>query len=262
MLELVGVGHAYSPRSWVFRGLDVTVAAGTAAAVIGPNGRGKSTLVRCAAGLLTPTEGTVRRAAPAGYVPQGRSTTFAYPVRDMVLMGRARQVGTFAGPGPVDRAAAAAALDLVGLDHLAGRAFPTLSGGEQQLVLIARALAGQSPLLVLDEPTTGLDLHNQARVLGLLRALADDGMAVLLTTHDPDHALHVADTVVMLDGPAGTVSGPTRTMLTEARLSSLYGVDVHSVTYVRDGRDHHTLVTRYDGPGDAGPRAGRPAPGG
>ena len=216
MLELRDIGFAYAAEDWVFRGVSVRLEPGSVTAVLGPNGRGKTTLVRCAAGLLTPQRGEVRRDAPVGFVPQARATAFAYPVREMVVMGRASHVGVFAVPGRSDRAAADAAMERVGIDDLADRAFPTLSGGEQQLVLVARAVASGHPVMVLDEPATGLDLRNQGIVLALVRSLADDGLTVLLTTHHPDHALFVSNFAVLMHGPSDVRHGRTETLLTEA----------------------------------------------
>ena len=210
MLELRDIGFAYAAEDWVFRGVSVRLEPGSVTAVLGPNGRGKTTLVRCAAGLLTPQRGEVHRDAPVGFVPQARATAFAYPVREMVVMGRASHVGVFAVPGRSDRAAADAAMERVGIDDLADRAFPTLSGGEQQLVLVARAVASGHPVMVLDEPATGLDLRNQGIVLALVRSLADDGLTVLLTTHHPDHALFVSDFVVLMHGPSDVRHGRDR----------------------------------------------------
>jgi iron complex transport system ATP-binding protein len=243
VLDLVGIGFAYAGEDWVFRDVTFGLEPGTVTSVLGPNGRGKTTLVRCAAGLLTPQEGSVRRAAPTGFVPQARGTAFAYPVREMVVMGRAASVGVFAVPGRRDRAAADAALDRVGITELADRAFPTLSGGEQQLVLVARAVASGHPVMVLDEPATGLDLGNQGLVLALVRSLADDGLTVLLTTHHPDHALVVSDAVVLMGGPSEVRHGRADALLTEAELSALYAVPVHEVEVPGAGR--RALVTGY-----------------
>ena len=251
MLDLSGLGFAYTPGRWVFRDVSLTVSAGTATAVIGPNGRGKTTLVRCAAGLLEPTEGTVARACTPGFVPQAHGSTFAYRVLDMVLMGRARHIGPFSVPGSADVAAARAAIERVGIAGLARRAFPTLSGGEQQLVLIARAVASGSRLLVLDEPAAGLDLRNQSRVLALLRELVGDGLAVLLTTHHPDHALYLADRVVLMHGPESVECGPAAALLTEERLTGLYAVPVHSVEYAANGVMRRAIVTGYAAADDA-----------
>ncbi len=246
MLELDGVGFGYSRQSWVFRDVSFRVRPGTATAVLGPNGSGKTTLVRCAAGLLEPTEGAVRRADGAGYVPQAHGSAFGYSALDMVLMGRARQVGIFRTPGAADRAAAVEAMEKVGVEGLLDRRFPTLSGGEQQLVLIARAVATGCPMLVLDEPATGLDLKNQVRVLSLLRGLMADGMALLLSTHHPDHALYLADNAVLL-GRSGARTGPAGELLTDPALTALYGVPVRTVPYSDAGTTRRTIVVPYGG---------------
>jgi iron complex transport system ATP-binding protein len=263
VLELSGLGFAYLPGRWVFRGVSLTVPPGTTTAVIGPNGRGKTTLVRCAAGLLEPTEGTVTRACVPGFVPQAHGSTFAYRVLDMVLMGRARHIGPFSVPGSADVAAARAAIERVGIRGLEGRPFPALSGGEQQLALIARAVASGSTLLVLDEPAAGLDLRNQSRVLALLRELAGEGLAVLLTTHHPDHALHLADRVVLMHGPESVECGPATALLTEERLTGLYAVPVHCVEYAADGVMRRAIVTGYGAGSDvaAPTEAARLSPG-
>lgn len=245
MLELRGVGFAYAPEDWVFRGVSFGLEPGTVTSVLGPNGRGKTTLARCAAGLLTPQEGSVRREAPTGFVPQARATAFAYPVREMVVMGRAAHVGVFAVPGSRDRAAADAAMERVGITDLADRPFPTLSGGEQQLVLVARAVASGHPVMVLDEPATGLDLRNQGIVLALVRSLADDGLTVLLTTHHPDHALFVSDCVVLMGGPSDVRHGTAVDLLTEPALTALYDVPVHAVAIPDGERGRRALVTDY-----------------
>lgn len=244
MLELRGAGFGYSPQNWVFKDLTFSVPPGTVTAVLGPNGSGKTTLVRCAAGMLAVREGTVRRSEPAGYVPQARGSTFGYPTLDMVMMGRARHVGLFRSPGAGDRAAALRAMDRVGIAGLTDRLFPTLSGGEQQLVLIARAIAGGSRLLVLDEPSTGLDLKNQVRVLQLLKELVRGGMSLLVSTHHPDHALFLADSVVLM-GAEGTVTGPAGPLLADAQLSALYGVGVSTLDYDDAGTPRRTVVTRF-----------------
>ncbi len=246
MLELDGAGFAYGKKEWVFRDVSFHIDAGSATAVLGQNGSGKTTLLRCAAGMLPPSEGTVRRADTVGYVPQAHSSVFAYRALDMVLMGRARQVGLFSSPGPGDRAAALEAMDRVGVAELRDRLFPTLSGGEQQLVLIARAIATDCPILVLDEPSTGLDLKNQVRVLTLLRALLRDGISMLVSTHDPDHALYLADSVVLM-GRDTVRTGSAAELLVDDGLSALYGVAVKTIDYHDDGVHRRTIVARPPG---------------
>lgn len=248
MLELDGLGFAYRPGRWVFRDVGLVLPAGTVTAVLGPNGVGKTTLLRCAAGLLDAQEGSVQRNGPTSFVPQAHDTTFGYRVLDMVLMGRARHVGTFSVPGRADRFAASAALARVGLSDLADRPFPTLSGGERQLVLVARALASGSEVLILDEPASMLDLRNQGEVLTMLRDLADDGMAILLSTHHPDHALYAAHQAVLMSGPGDLRVGDAGALLTDHALSVLYRVPVRTVTYDADGVTRRVVATSYDGP--------------
>ncbi|GAA1622881.1 ABC transporter ATP-binding protein [Georgenia ruanii] len=264
MLELERLGFGYPGRGWLFRDVSLRVAAGTATAVLGPNGRGKTTLVRCAAGLLAPREGVVRSDGAVGYVPQARGGAFAYRAVDMVVMGRTRLLGVFATPGRADRTAALEAMGRVGIGHLAERRFPTLSGGEQQLVLIARAIAAECPTLVLDEPCAALDLQNQARVLRLLRRLVGEGLAVLLTTHHPDHALALADAVVLMVAPRDVRAGPARDLLTDGALSELYGVEVRTITYREGDAERRAVVTPFaaePGAVSAGPLRFRTDPG-
>ncbi|MGU3650887.1 ABC transporter ATP-binding protein [Mycolicibacterium sp. A43C] len=253
MLELDNLGYTHDGRHWLFRRVFHRVDSGQILTVLGPNGRGKTTLLRCMVGLDTPSEGQAQCISPIGYVPQNHRSAFAYTVLDMVLMGRARQLRTMAVPGRSDYAHAHAALDRVGLQSLAQRDYPTLSGGERQLVMIARAIAADSPVLVLDEPTAALDLRNQGRILALLRGLADEGRSVVLTTHHPDHALEIADTVLLLYGGSDIQIGPTAERLTDTAVSRLYGVRAYTLDLEprRGSEDRgcparRTIVTRYD----------------
>ncbi|MDT7634571.1 MAG: iron complex transport system ATP-binding protein [Pseudonocardiales bacterium] len=245
MLEIGEVSFAFTPGQWLFRDVSLTVAPGSVVAVLGPNGRGKTTLLRCAAGLLTPSGGTVEAGGAVGYVPQAHSSAFAYRVIDMVLMGRARHLKAYASPKARDHALAAAALERVGLSHLADRPFTAISGGERQLVLIARAVASGSTVLVLDEPAAALDLRNQGQVLNLLRDLAAEGMAILMTTHHPDHALYLADRVVLMMGPDDVRIGPADALLTDQMLSQLYQVRVRTISYDDEGTPRRVLATSF-----------------
>ncbi|WP_028924929.1 ABC transporter ATP-binding protein [Pseudonocardia acaciae] len=245
MLELHRVGFAHPRGDWLFREVDMAVRGGEVTVVLGPNGRGKTTLLRCAAGLLRPLEGEVRGAGAVGYVPQALGSGFGYGVLDMVVMGRARHVRAYSTPSARDRAVAESALRRVGLTGLADRPYAQLSGGERQLVLIARAIASDSEVVILDEPASALDLANQGRVLALLRELADGGLGVLLTTHHPDHAVSLADRVALML-PAGRVeTGPADAMLTDDALGELYGVPVRTVWFDDDGARRKVLAPRY-----------------
>jgi ABC-type Mn2+/Zn2+ transport system ATPase subunit len=171
---------------------DVTFAApaGSIVAVLGPNGGGKTTLFRLLTGELAPSAGTLRRPARVGVVPQTDRSRLDFPVsaHDVALMGAASRLPWWGRPSRADRAAAHAALERVGLHEHAGRTFGELSGGQRQRVLVARALVQDAPLVLLDEPFTGLDAASATTLMGLLRELADEGRTLLVATHDVDQA--------------------------------------------------------------------------
>lgn len=209
--------------------LSFNVARGEILALLGMNGRGKTTLLDTLAGILPPVSGTVERAARVGCVPQKFATALAYTVFDIVLMGRARDVGVFELPKREDERAAMAALDRLGIAELAPRPFSALSGGQQQLVVIARALAGGSELLLLDEPTAALDLRRQEAVMTLLQGLAAEGVGIVFSTHDPMHAGLIADKAVVLLPEGRDSVGPAADVLTPELLERAFGVAIDAV---------------------------------
>jgi iron complex transport system ATP-binding protein len=238
MLAIENLAFGYRNKP-VGRDVSFTVAAGETFGLLGPNGCGKTTLFRTILGLLPPQGGrvamdsgdiaTMPRQAVArqiGYVPQAHAGYFPFAVRDVVLMGRTAHLGLFAAPTQRDRVIAERMLDALGIAHLADRTYTQISGGERQLALIARALTQEPRILVMDEPTANLDFGNQVRVLDRIRALSRQGMAVILSTHDPDQAFLCCDRVVLLHQGRMLDCAPPEQAITSASLRQLYGVDV------------------------------------
>ncbi|MFZ7110648.1 MAG: ABC transporter ATP-binding protein [Desulfatiglandales bacterium] len=246
-LSFEELGFSYEPGQWVLRGYGGKVEHSKVFAILGPNGCGKTTLLKLLIGLLRPQEGRVRNMGRIAFVPQLFQVSFAYTVFDMVLMGRVRRVGLFSTPSATDERAAFSALEKMGLADLAERPFDQLSGGQRQLVIFARALATEAGTLILDEPTAALDLRNQRVILNWISRLAhEEGLAVVFTTHHPHHAFAAADTTLLMLGEREFLSGPTAQVMTEGHLRSLYGVDLKRLTFQNNGRKMETFVPVYD----------------
>jgi iron complex transport system ATP-binding protein len=223
--------------------LDVSLAPGEVLALLGPNGSGKSTLLKTLLGILPPLAGAIlidgrpiarfsaaQRARHIAYVPQSHVPTFGFTVETVVLMGRIAHGGLLSAPSATDRLVAERALARFGITALKERPYTMISGGERQLVLLARALAQEPQFIVLDEPTASLDFGNQGKVMHELRALAAAGHGVLFTTHDPNHALRAADRAFLIRDGQCVADGGVRDVLTRARLESLYGAPVEMLT--------------------------------
>ena len=234
-LSVQSLSFSYG-RHEVLRDISFTGADGELLAVLGPNGAGKTTLFKCIMGLEHRYTGRIlagaadlaglttrERAHRVASVPQAHPLSFRYTVFDMVLMGTSHTISPFALPGAKERAAAEAALQQVNISHLSGRPFDHLSGGEQQLVFIARALAQQAGILLMDEPTASLDYGNRLHVLHIARDLARAGYTVLLSTHDPQHALWFADKVLALREGRMLALGPSKEIVVPELMEQLYG---------------------------------------
>ncbi|MBW7900958.1 MAG: ABC transporter ATP-binding protein [Rhodocyclaceae bacterium] len=244
VLKIEGLVYRHAPGlPPVLDGVDLALAAGEILCLLGPNGTGKTTLLRCLIGALRHERGQVhidgetdmppRRLARAlAYVPQAAGDS-GLCLLDVVLMGRTPHLSPLRLPGRSDERIAREALARVGIAHLAERPFNRASGGERQLALIARALAQQPRLFVMDEPTASLDLGNQARVLRVIRDLAADGMTILVTTHQPEHAFLLGARVVALAGGRIAAAGAARDVLCAKTLSEIYATPVDVVS--RDG---------------------------
>ena len=223
----------------VLEDVNLSLEEGRILTILGANGAGKTTLLNCMAGLLKPESGEIALcgrnlqemtpreiAAIAGYVPQMHTPAFDYRVFDFVLMGRTPGMGIFGRPGKEDEAACREALEELHIDHLAEKSYRNISGGERQQVLIARAMVQRPKVILFDEPTAHLDFGNQQRMLDRILDMAGRGFSVVITTHNPDHALQLADQTAVVDRQGHLIQGDSRSILTEARLKELYGIDL------------------------------------
>jgi ABC-type Mn2+/Zn2+ transport system ATPase subunit len=216
--------------------------AGEQVAVVGPNGAGKSTLFKAIAGLLRPSAGEVRYfgagvpgPSAIAYLPQRSQVDWRFPacVSDVVMMGRVGRVGLFRRPGPRDRALVAEALDVVGMGHLARRQIGELSGGQQQRVFLARALAQEARVLLMDEPLNGLDAGSQEALFRTIDTLRDRGVTVLTALHDLQLAARHFDRVMLLNRRLIGLGGADE-VFTPARLLEAYGSHLH-LSVTREG---------------------------
>jgi iron complex transport system ATP-binding protein len=237
-LSAHALGFGYRDKT-VGRNVDLELRRGEILCLLGPNGSGKTTLFKTMLGLLLPHAGDVRLdgialgeltrpeiARRVAYVPQAHAAHFPFRVIDMVMMGRTAHLGLFASPTADDRRKAQAALATLGIAELERDDYARISGGQRQLALIARALAQDTPAIIMDEPTASLDFGNQVVVLSEVKRLAARGLAVLLSTHDPDHAFSIGHRVAVLDDGRLVAQGKPDEVLTAALLREVYGVGV------------------------------------
>jgi len=242
MIRVEDAGVAFSGR-WIFRNVSLALARGELLAILGRNGCGKTTLLRALLGLQPWSSGRSEVDGAIGFVPQAAEMPFAYSVLDIVLMGRARHLRTFELPGLADYTAAREALAMLGLQDFEQRRIDEISGGERQLVMIARALASCSGALVLDEPTSALDFRNQDVILSTMRRMArEHGHAVIFSSQYPQHALHIADKVLLMNHVDHNPCGPAGEILTEAALTRLYDFPIRRVEVAREEGASSTLV--------------------
>lgn len=239
-VSIEGLSFGYPGQGNQFTDISITVGATDVCCLLGPNGTGKTTLLRCLLGFLKPASGRIRLmgrdiagmtprelARLIAYLPQGMTTPFPISALDMAVMGRTPHLGFAQAPSPADRRAAREQLAFLGIEHLADRPFSLLSGGERQLTLLARSLVQEAPILVLDEPTAALDYGNEVRLLQIVADVARAGRTVLMTTHQPAHALSYASQAVLMRDGVIVADGPPGDVVNSARLSALYAVPVH-----------------------------------
>jgi len=257
-LEASHLSFAYVPGKTILHDISFKIKSSETLYILGRNGGGKTTLLSCLAGLLNPDTGDVHlggkslaeystseRAQIIGLIPQMRVPIFAFTVKEMVLMGRAPYLGWMGSPSQSDQEIAERSLEQVGLYELSNSAFTEISGGEQQLVLIARGLAQNCQILLMDEPTTHLDLSNQHQVLEIVRQLSKQGLSFIIASHAPNDALSYADQVLLLNGGWVTAMGPPQETITENSLSLIYGIDTEVIyNSINGARKAKAVVTR------------------
>lgn len=245
-IEVQKLSFSYGDRQ-VLQDISFRVEQGEFLSILGPNGVGKSTLFRCVLGLLSGYTGTVlvggadartlsvrEMAKRIAYIPQSSRPVFNFSVEDIVLMGASSSLSPFQSPGKQALERCRWAMEKVGISRLSERCFHRLSGGEQQLVLIARALVQNAPILMLDEPTANLDFGNQLLVLEQARALAREGYTVIQTTHHPEQSYMFSDRILAIQNGRVLTQGAPAEVLTEQTMAALYGVNVNVVSLYHD----------------------------
>ena len=245
-IEVKNLNFSYGNRQ-VLYDVDFSIEKGEFLSILGPNGVGKSTLFRCILGLLTDYSGkvlfdgqdsrsfSVREAARhVAYIPQSSAPVFNFSAFDIVLMGRTSAMRSFHSPRQEDIDKGHWAMEKIGISHLETRCFHRLSGGERQLVLIARAICQDAPVLMLDEPTANLDFGNQIRVLTQVQALAREGYTIIQTTHNPEQSYMFSDRVLAMQNGRVLTEGTPAEVLSSEIMQKLYGIDVEVLKLYED----------------------------
>jgi iron complex transport system ATP-binding protein len=254
MLEVNGISFFYKPERMILEDISFQVDKGDILCLLGPNGTGKTTLLRCLLGFSKMKSGSIRidgkdmsssvssrrRARMMAYVPQSSGITFPYEAFEVVLMGRLSHLSLGGSPTAKDRSVAREAMERMGILELEHTLFQELSGGERQMVLVARALAQQSAILVMDEPTANLDYGNQVKMLRVIKKLSAQGYTVLMTSHFPEHAFLACSRVVMMQGGYIMAQGTPEEVVTSDSLSLLYQTPV-CVTETDINMDGHAV---------------------
>jgi len=257
ILEVKDLSFSYDNSRIIFEKVNFSVDKGKVFTILGRNGAGKSTLLNCVANLFVPKSGEILLngqqmkkmkltdvAKVIGYVPQVHNPAYSYTVRDFVVMGRTPYIGSLSKPSKSDYDKVDAVLEELNIMKLRDKTYTAISGGERQQVTIARAMVQEPQIILLDEPTAHLDYGNQLRTVKMIRRLADRGFGIIMTTHNPDHAMLLGDTVAILDKEGHLNVDKAENSLTEEALSDLYDIDLKMI-YIEDAKRKVCVATGF-----------------
>ncbi|MEA4925694.1 MAG: ABC transporter ATP-binding protein [Syntrophomonadaceae bacterium] len=255
IFEVRDGSFGYAKGQEILKNIDFSICDGDVLAILGPNGVGKTTLLKCMMGLLkwgrggSFLDGENITVMPhrqlwqkIAYVPQAKGSAFAYSVEEMILLGRSAHIGVVSLPGQEDYEKAEEAMETIGIAHLRSKDCSRISGGELQMVLIARALTAEPSLLVLDEPESNLDFKNQLIILETIRELAENkGISSIFNTHYPAHALKISNKSLILNKRGSSFFGDTQNVVNCENMRASFAVNVH-ISAVQISNQKHNLV--------------------
>ena len=237
MLNVKNAEFSYDKKRNVFEEINFSIQKSDILCILGPNGSGKTTLLKCLTNILQLTNGKVflnnkdtrlisrkELSKKIGYLPQTHAALFPFSVLEVAVMGRAPHLKTTTSPTEADYNIAKENLEMLGISNLANRPYTKISGGQRQLALLAMALTQEPEILLLDEPTAHLDFGNQVRILELIEKLSTNGLAVIFTSHFPDHALYLSCEVALMNNKHFMNVGNSETMVTKENLKKILDV--------------------------------------
>jgi iron complex transport system ATP-binding protein len=244
LMEMIDGTFSYNSNNNIFENINFTVENGDVFCILGANGTGKTTMIKCLNGLMKLKSGNVllngkdiyslshsEIGRNIGYIPQLHNSTFPFTILDVVLMGRAPHIDAFSSPSKKDYDIAENSLKSLNIYHMKDKPYTEISGGEQQLVFIARVLTQEPKVLLLDEPTSHLDFGNQIRTLNIIEKLANSGLSVVMSSHFPDHAFISANKVAIMKGSDFIDIGTPEDVINEENMEKAYGIKVKIVDF-------------------------------